>query len=77
MVRNDIRRTRIKLKILEETPNIDWVLHDLIDEVDMLINGNTSAKNHERLLIINDLKMKYKMVLRQVPPDPSILKLDI
>lgn len=31
-INNEIRRTRLKARILLETPNIEWVLDDILNE---------------------------------------------
>ena len=55
---NKLRRTKEKLKILTETPNINWVLFDVIEILEEFYDGIDST-NSERLDLIEQIRKKY------------------
>ncbi len=77
-----LERVRKKLKILMDTPNISWVLCDLIDLVDKDEQDTASReygipygqswrayKKREKLNLIDVLKEKYISENRSTPPE--------
>lgn len=73
-VNNDLRRLRIKYKILTETPNLTWVMEDLIQLLaDMMQEEvNTEVDIEHKLLLINNLKKDYlKKIKNLTPKDPT------
>ena len=61
---NKLRRTKEKLKILTETPNINWVLFDVIEILEEFYDGIDST-NSERLDLIEQIREKYLRYIKE------------
>lgn len=75
-VTNEIKRTRKKLKLLENEEGVNWLLFDLIDEINKQMNEDEPVPESEKVKLIKQLTKKYQSFLKKnCPEDPKQTKI--
>jgi hypothetical protein len=67
---HELRRTREKLKLLEETPYIQWVLGDIIDLTLDYMFGEAPLTQIEKVQVMRKLKDKYQEFIKENSSTP-------
>lgn len=68
---NNLRRTREKLKILTETPYIQWVLGDCMELTLNILFGET-IEDVEKINVMKQLKEKYEKFIKENEGEDSV-----
>lgn len=66
-INNDLRRTKLKLKMLEETEGLNWLLFDLIKQ-EVQKESSYVPDDEDCLEIVEELKKGYKEYIKDHSP---------
>jgi len=68
-IQNELRRVNKKIKLFEQEA-LNWVLSDLIEQIDKDIEG-TGVPQNEKTKMINKLKRSYQKYIKDNTPGDS------